>query len=171
MGELYDDLKFCEKTADCLLEGSRPRGAAGAMVADAAYPKVVSLFTCPPGEPPPPQGDVRQTVLAGFKVAGFPDELSAEDDADLTRFLSERFRRASEAWVFRVNFCRGFPIPLEPEEPEQPEQPPAPKDPAPGVPAFPVQPTQTKARGVDLSLVTMAAVAVGLVVINKARAR
>jgi hypothetical protein len=164
MGALYDELKFCEVNG-CLLEGSRPRGSAGVMMTDSEYPRVAILFTCPPGDPPKPQGDVRADILVGFQLAGFTAELSPEDDADLTRYIDERFHHASDAWVFRVNFCRGLAV----EPPPQREPPPPQREPAPA--PFPPLGKPRAQAGFDFTLVTMAAIGVGLVLVNRARTR
>ncbi len=161
MGALLNMLVFCETNA-CTLE-SQPRAATVHMMLDHEYPRVPSMFTCPAGEPPAPPGDVRQSILVGWQMIGKPNgEVSAEDDADLTAYIDMRFKRASEAWVFRVNFCKGFPV-------DPPETPPAPREPADA--PFPPLSQAPRRAGFDFQLITLAALGIGLVLANKAQTR
>ncbi len=160
MGVLFNELVFCENNP-CKVDGAMPRAAVVHLVLDAEYPRVPSLFTCPAGDPPITHGDARAAIMAGWATLGIDTAaISAEEDADLTRYIDMRFKRASEAWVFRVNFCKGLQV-------EPPAEPPAPEIPA-EPPASPSPPAKTKVAGGGLGLVAVA-IGLGLLVLKGGR--
>lgn len=179
MGDLYDDIKWCEAQPSwwCMTVNSVAWNIFRDTRATYGGP-LFEYYTCPPGdEPPAPQ----QLYAAIASQHWYPEYVDAAGDADVRAYILEQYELAYNAWRGRVEWCSGKEAP-PPAPPPEPTPPPGPSEPLPpkngngndndkppkGAPPPPKDNGKIEEAGINLGIVAIAA-GIALIVASRRR--
>lgn len=159
----YETLVWCELHRTVC----KPHTRAIVETVERAYgPRLQSLWSCPPGDEPPPPEAVAQNAIITAMFA-FPLPLTDAAEQDVHRYTRDRYEAAHAAWTARTNWCATWaptdPPPKPPPPKPPPTEPPTPPTPPPTPPKPPPEPApkpKTSSAGPLLLLAVAGALAV-----------